>query len=444
VKGTGKTSTARKMGQVYYDMGLLATNEVIETSATELVGQYVGQTGPKTQRMLERGLGKVLFIDEAYRLAEGHFATEAVDELVDCITKPRFAQKLIIILAGYDADINRLMSTNPGLTSRFPESLQFECLSPRDCVKLLHGLLERNKQDIVRNSTVSFDISCLYRSDSDLTQKLVDGFDILSRASSWANARDIETLVKAIFGKTIRELDSISGSKLVLSRETVIEELQAMINERQNRENDLPKHSPVGPNPRENLLLRTRSLDAPVISMENRSQKFDVRAGNEVEAKLQDRDNQESPTAGRDKFVTDVEWNQLQKGKAAVESGEKDYLEMTERGRKQRKELLRLKDEENKAALAVEEAKRQQDQESMIHLEGERLKLEIERREQEAIYRKLEIKKKALVEARRKEQAIQGKLRGMGVCVQGYQWIKQTGGYRCAGGSHWVSDAQLK
>jgi hypothetical protein len=68
------------MGKVFYDMGFLSTPEVLECSATDLVGNYVGQTGPKTQKLLEKGLGKVLFIDEAYRLAEGGFATEAMDE----------------------------------------------------------------------------------------------------------------------------------------------------------------------------------------------------------------------------------------------------------------------------------------------------------------------------------------------------------------------------
>ena len=82
------------MGKVYYDMGFLATAEVIEVSATELVGQFVGQTGPKAHKLLERALGKILFVDEAYRLGEGQFAKEAMDEIVDCITKPKFVQKL--------------------------------------------------------------------------------------------------------------------------------------------------------------------------------------------------------------------------------------------------------------------------------------------------------------------------------------------------------------
>ena len=80
------------MGKIYYDMGILESDEVIEISATELVGQFVGQTGPKTQQQLEKALGKVLFVDEAYRLAEGNFAKEAIDEIVDRLTKPDFAQ----------------------------------------------------------------------------------------------------------------------------------------------------------------------------------------------------------------------------------------------------------------------------------------------------------------------------------------------------------------
>jgi hypothetical protein len=137
-RGTGKTTTAQKMGKVFYDMGLLSQAKVQECSATDMIGQYVGQTGPKFQKLLEKALGKGLFIDEAYRLAGGGFATEAMDELVDCLTKPKFANKLVTILAGYDKDIDRLMSINPGLTSRFPDSVIFKQLGPE--TSLCNGL----------------------------------------------------------------------------------------------------------------------------------------------------------------------------------------------------------------------------------------------------------------------------------------------------------------
>lgn len=94
------------MGQVYYDMGFLSSTEVIECSASDLVADYVGQTGHKTRQLFERALGKVLFVDEAYRLSEGHFAKEAMDELVGILTQDAFAGKLIVVLAGYDQEMN--------------------------------------------------------------------------------------------------------------------------------------------------------------------------------------------------------------------------------------------------------------------------------------------------------------------------------------------------
>ena len=187
--GTGKTSTARKMGKIYCDMGILESNEVIDISATELVGEYVGWTGPKTQGQLEKALGKVLFVDEAYRLAEGHFAKEAVDEVVDRLTKPDFARRLIVILAGYDHDMERLMAVNPGLRSRFPESINFRNLRPRDCFSLLASQLARE----------SFtDTSALQVPQKSFTPEALARFEILTELDDWANARDVETLAKSI------------------------------------------------------------------------------------------------------------------------------------------------------------------------------------------------------------------------------------------------------
>ena len=94
------------MGQVYYDGEFLSSAEVIECSASDLVGEYIGQTGPKTQKLFEKALGRVLFINEAYRLGEGHFSKEAIDEVVGLMTSEKFASKIIVILAGYDQEMN--------------------------------------------------------------------------------------------------------------------------------------------------------------------------------------------------------------------------------------------------------------------------------------------------------------------------------------------------
>ncbi|KAK3370713.1 P-loop containing nucleoside triphosphate hydrolase protein [Lasiosphaeria ovina] len=191
--GTGKTTTARKMGKVFYDMGFLATAEVIECSASDLVGQYVGQTGPKVQGLLEKALGKVLFVDEAYRLAEGHFAKEAMDEIVDSVTKERYFKKLIIILAGYEADINRLMTVNAGLTSRFPAV----------CISLLTTLLQKQRT-VLRSKGVDLNLSCLETPSQLFRLSLADGLKHLTLQKDWASARDVQELAKAMFNKVLQ------------------------------------------------------------------------------------------------------------------------------------------------------------------------------------------------------------------------------------------------
>ncbi|CAG8072301.1 unnamed protein product [Penicillium salamii] len=438
--GTGKTSTARKMGQVYYDMGMLASNEVIEISATELIGQYVGHTGPKTQKVLERGLGKVLFIDEAYRLSDGHFAKEAMDELVDCITKPKFLQKMIIILAGYDADINRLMSINTGLTSRFPESLQFDPLSSKDCIHLLDQQFLKLENDISSKSNVEFDITCLQKRDTEFEKEMMQCFETLSQTASWANARDVETLAKTIFGKAIQSSKVSDGKKLLLSKEIVIEQLSAMIDERRKREGPLTQKI-LTSHAEKTLPIRLHALDQPPTQIDRQSS---MASSVESDTAMDPETQKQPDISDRDHDVTDEVWNQLEKDKAAAQARDEEYERVQQELGKQKKEILRLKEEADNAERRAQEAKVKADEESRRLHEQARLEHERRRREDEEVARELERRRAVMEEAHRKEQANQMKLKSMGVCVMGYRWIKQSGGYRCAGGSHWVSDAQLQ
>ncbi|KAI3585447.1 hypothetical protein IWW34DRAFT_801302 [Fusarium oxysporum f. sp. albedinis] len=122
--GTGKTSTARKVGKLFYDIGFLSSDEVVTCSVTNLTGELSGHTGPKVINQFELGLGKVLFIDEAYRLIGDSFHKEAIGELVDVMTKPRYAHNIVVILAGYSDEMEELLMLNPGLRSRFPTLLE--------------------------------------------------------------------------------------------------------------------------------------------------------------------------------------------------------------------------------------------------------------------------------------------------------------------------------
>lgn len=434
--GTRKTSTARKIGQVYYDIGLLASSEVVETSATDLVGQYVGQTGPKTRQVLERGLSKVLFIDEVYRLAEGHFAKEAIDKIVDSITKPRFTQRLIIALAGYNADINRLMSINPGLTSRFPESLQFDPLSSADCVKLVCELLLKEKGKILVKSQAQFDLVCLKSPNINFMKEMLQRFDRLSKTASWANTRDVGTLTKTIFGKL---LQSFHGKKLVLSEDMVLQAFDSMILERSSRE-VYPQKTPsttIQTSDKIDLALRTQSLSNLATTLKSQgSVNEDVASSKKLDTMGPETDRFTTTTT-RDVGVTDDEWCQLENDKLLANAKEKEYSCLNDEEEQQKKKILKLKEEGEKAARELEDARGKADEDAKRRHEQDRLQHELERRRQERFMEKLHRQQEALAEARRKEQANQTKLKTMGVCVMEYRWIKQNGGYRCAGGSHW-------
>jgi SpoVK/Ycf46/Vps4 family AAA+-type ATPase len=191
--GTGKTSTARKVGQIFYNMGFLSSDEVIECSASDMVGEYIGHTGPKVIELLEKALGKVLFIDEAYRLADGKFAQEAVAELVDCITKVRFANKLIIILAGYDEDIEKLMQSNRGMRSRFATEVLFRPMKPDQCLKHL------------TNCVAKVGIKIQEVSEAELAPVLQQ-FAKLSASATWASGRSIESMAAKVIGHVFKNL----------------------------------------------------------------------------------------------------------------------------------------------------------------------------------------------------------------------------------------------
>lgn len=205
-------------------MGFLATREVEVCSASELVAQYVGQTGPQTQKMFQKALGKVLFIDEAYRLASGPFGKEAVDEIVNLVTLPKYKSKLVVVLAGYDRDINHLLASNPGFGSRFSEVIEFPNLSPQHCQELLVRLLEDKK----------LGVSSL-RAPSAVT-KVQALFQTLSGLPGWGNARDVESLATSLFGKVISAL--VSPPCLDVAAKRVYATMNEMIKERRQRAED--------------------------------------------------------------------------------------------------------------------------------------------------------------------------------------------------------------
>ena len=121
--GTGKSTVARLVAGIYRAVGLLEKGELIETDRSGLVAGYLGQTAIKTTKVIESAIGSVLFIDEAYALAEDNFGAEAVATLVKGMEDHR--DKLIVIVAGYPHEMANFIAVNPGLESRFSTTIVF-------------------------------------------------------------------------------------------------------------------------------------------------------------------------------------------------------------------------------------------------------------------------------------------------------------------------------
>ncbi|RSL79571.1 hypothetical protein CEP51_007278 [Fusarium floridanum] len=239
--GTGKTHTARIIGNIFYRMGFLSTHEVIECSASHLIGEYMGHTAPKVVDLFDRGLGKVLFIDEAYRLGRGgggggsgrrSYEDEAVGELVDCMTKPRYLRKMVIVLAGYERDMNQLLRSNAGLRGRFPTEVYFNSMEPRDSLEHLKERLHAQGIGIQAYEKPE-------KTEIDTVFRL---FGKLAKTDGWSNGRDVQSLAGAITAQVYQNAsapgngsgmgEDVALPDLSISFDELIKALKNMFRER--------------------------------------------------------------------------------------------------------------------------------------------------------------------------------------------------------------------
>lgn len=146
--GTGKTTIARVVANILAGLGVIAEPKLVETSRKDFVGEYLGHTAVKTSKTIDRALGGVLFIDEAYTLVQDGlqggdaFGSEAIDTLLARMENDR--DRLVVIIAGYGSDIDRLLEANDGLRSRFATRIEFESYSPEEIVEIAKVIAKNN------------------------------------------------------------------------------------------------------------------------------------------------------------------------------------------------------------------------------------------------------------------------------------------------------------
>jgi len=184
--GTGKTTVARIVGKIYRALGILSKGHLIEVDRSGLVAGYVGQTAIKTQEVIDKALGGVLFIDEAYALApknsDKDFGQEAIDTLLKAMEDHR--DDFVVIAAGYASLMPRFIDSNPGLKSRFNKYLFFADYNSDQLYEIFEGRVKRND----------------YRLDEQAASAVKEHLQELyeDRDENFGNARDVRNLFEKI------------------------------------------------------------------------------------------------------------------------------------------------------------------------------------------------------------------------------------------------------
>ncbi|KAI4126623.1 MAG: hypothetical protein LQ338_003645 [Usnochroma carphineum] len=307
-------------------------------------------------------------------------------------------------------------------------------MSPERCIELLQKKLAQKQVSIPPLQDIS---SSAYRTLCDLFQQL-------AALPSFGNGREVETLAKNMLGFIYRQ-PAAAGEALTLSERDAVRLTKTMLHERQDRSANMPDSS-IEILPRSTAAATADLFRPPWASgapppsaAKDQPTKTPV-DDNDRDSDLFEQSADDDPT--RDPDVSDAIWEQLQADKQAHE--QRQQQEAAEL-RKREEDLVRAKAEEVERAAALERLNKQQaeDEEARRELEAARL---AEQRAREAREKMLAALEEARVEqerGKREEERVQRRLREMGVCVMGYRWVRQQGGWRCEGGSHFVGECRV-
>jgi len=204
--GTGKTTVANKIGLLFKEIGLLPSGHLVDARRKDLVASYVGQTAPKTERVIAKAIGGILFIDEAYSLAEGwgdgrqSFGDECITTLLTQMENRK--GEFVVIVAGYPEKMNYFLDSNPGLRSRFDQTWNFRDYSDDELLQILK--IRAVKEDYVVSP--------------ECDPVLLEMFSSMERNSHFGNARTARNVLQAMR----RKLAVRVVSKKLIDRESLM------------------------------------------------------------------------------------------------------------------------------------------------------------------------------------------------------------------------------
>jgi SpoVK/Ycf46/Vps4 family AAA+-type ATPase len=198
--GTGKTSVARKMGEILQAMDILPTSRVIEASRATLVGKYMGETPKIVNNMCDKAMGGILFIDEAYTLSSDNdqYGKEAIDTLMKRMEDDR--GKFVVIAAGYQHEMEQFLTVNPGLASRFSHKMHIDDYNEDELLAIFKKMAQKDN----------------YRLSPEAEFKLLDVIcrRVVTKDESFGNAREMRNMLDATIQQLSMRVSALSLESL--------------------------------------------------------------------------------------------------------------------------------------------------------------------------------------------------------------------------------------